>query len=693
MPYRRALLYITLLPFLLFGVFSLIYTWKTSMARSEAEYEHVLLQATRRQRLRLENAFNAASTGLQNGLSMLRKKLDMDILNNLTTDEIDSFLRSVVARHNTIHVAGMMGVEGWNDAGGRRFFRAAVKNSGGQRETGTTIHDFTSSPFEDQEWFANARDTRQPVWNEPYYHDDFSAWLITYMVPIYIGERFIGELGVGWLADGLNADLDNRVSELGVGVYSVVVNRNGDYLMHPDLSYVRNRYNMFSHDVDTGDRAGWEELRRLQQNRAVGFAKVRTAHGGDQWLHTFLAPLRTNDWSLAILLPETNFLVPIERQLKVQAAIMVVIMILVGAGVYLGIREFTKPLSDILNASYEYREANVQRKVETNYAFTEFNTLGSAYNAMIDTIRQRTDGMEKSIVKLDRILRQVATMAGEVLQASDKLNQSSLQVSSGAIEQESVFRQISTAIQQLKQHAESNAKLAIETNEKIAEVERMACEGNGEMAELQNEMANIQSRSDAIHSALKSIDSIAFQTNILALNAAVEAARAGSHGKGFSVVASEVRQLANRSAKSVTDTATIVNASAETIQSGVELGRKTAVSFDTITGIATDAADMMEKVSSQANTQTIIVSEVLSGIEEVAEIAKKNVDNAASHAAMAEELTSLAHSVNDLLRETSKNASFVVEPHEPTGEQSAPYSRLVGSGEDILNLGKEFEHY
>ncbi|MCC8117035.1 MAG: hypothetical protein LIP18_07815, partial [Planctomycetes bacterium] len=109
------------------------------------------------------------------------------------------------------------------------------------------------------------------------------------------------------------------------------------------------------------------------------------------------------------------------------------------------------------------------------------------------------------------------------------------------------------------------------------------------------------------------------------------------------------------------DNATIVNASAETIQSGVELGRKTAVSFDTITGIATDAADMMEKVSSQANTQTIIVSEVLSGIEEVAEIAKKNVDNAASHAAMAEELTSLAHIVNELLRETSKNASFVVD--------------------------------
>ncbi len=693
MPYRRALLFITLIPLVLFGLFSLVYTWKTSMTRSEAEYAHVLLQATRRQRLRLENAFNSGTTGLQNGLSMLGQTLDLDVLNRLTTTDIDSFLRSVVTRHNTIHAAGMILVDGWNDVGGKRLFRAAIKNNTGQGEAGTTIHDFTSSNFENQKWFTGAGETRQPVWNEPYYHDEFNAWLITYMVPIFIGDRFIGELGVGWLADGLNSDLDNRVSELGVGVYSVVINRDGDFLMHPDLSYVRNKYNMFIHDVDQGDRAGWEELRRLQANRAVGFAKVRTEHGGDVWLHTFLAPLRTNDWSLAILLPEANFLIPIERQLKIQAAIMVAIMVLVGAGVYLGIREFTKPLSDILNASYEYREANVQRKVETNYAFSEFNTLGSAYNAMIDTIRQRTDGMEKSIVKLDRILRQVATMAGEVLQASDKLNQSSLQVSSGAIEQESVFRQISTAVQQLKQHAESNAKLAIETNEKIADVERMACEGNGEMADLQKEMANIQNRSAAIHSALKSIDTIAFQTNILALNAAVEAARAGNHGRGFSVVASEVRQLANRSAKSVTDTARIVNASSETIAIGVELGRKTATSFDTITGIASDAADMMEKVSTQANTQTVIVSEVLSGIEEVAEIAKKNVDNAASHASMAEELTSLAHSVNDLLRETSKNASFVVEPHEPTGEQSAPYSRLVDAGEDVLDLGKEFDQY
>lgn len=247
------------------------------------------------------------------------------------------------------------------------------------------------------------------------------------------------------------------------------------------------------------------------------------------------------------------------------------------------------------------------------------------------------------------------------------------------MQQDSVFGRIYQSVARLKDHADSNSELAIQTNEIISRVEDMALAGNFEMRRLSEAMAAISESSASINSTLKVIDNIAFQTNILALNAAVEAARAGQHGRGFNVVASEVRQLANRSAQSVVSTSTVLAESDAKVEVGVELGRKTSESFSSIENIATTAAKLMSKVTEQAKDQSRIIAEVTAGLEQVTDIAKHYVDDASANAAVSEELQTLATRMHQMLLESGR-----------TVRRDATITRILSHGEDDTSDVKIF---
>ncbi len=650
MSYKRTLALIAIIPFAIFAICSTGSDWFSNMRRSEQAYQAVIVQATRRHRLLLENYFATATNALIDGLQMLGHKLDMNDINALTVDDIDRHIATIAKRHPSIYASCFILPKGWNDLGGQAIYRAGVKKdmAGGSHEV--QIVNLDNIPFETDEWFTKPRQSRTGEWCEPYFYPPLNTWLITYAFPIYIGDRFIGVVSADWAVDELNTEIDKSAAELGEGVYSVVLNPKGDYILHSNLDYVRKHENIFAvndHGAESGD---WNQVSELLKSRSIGVLKVKTRKSGNQWNFAALAPLRVNDWVIGIILPEGTFLNPLRRQLLFQIALMLAVTLFLVAAVMYSIRHFTKPLGDLHRVSEKFYQNGETEFLNETYHFREFNSLAHAYNHMQDTIQERTAGMENSIGVLDNIIRQVSVMARELLETSEKLNASSLQLSSGAVEQESVFQEISVAALELKDHANSNADLAISTNAKIAEVENMSCVGNQQMANLLAALNAIAASSKSINGALKAIDNIAFQTNILALNAAVEAARAGMHGKGFSVVATEVRQLANRSARSVVETAKWVGDSTANIAAGVELGKKTATSFGNITDISGEAADMMRMVAEQAQNQNLIVSEVLSGLVGVAEIAKKNVDNATAHSLMAKELSRLANHMFAMLQ-------------------------------------------
>ncbi|MCC8116706.1 MAG: methyl-accepting chemotaxis protein [Planctomycetes bacterium] len=174
---------------------------------------------------------------------------------------------------------------------------------------------------------------------------------------------------------------------------------------------------------------------------------------------------------------------------------------------------------------------------------------------------------------------------------------------------------------------------------------------------------------EQITTVLKTIDGIAFQTNLLALNAAVEAARAGQHGKGFSVVAEEVRRLAQRSASQATETGKMLAASRENASRGAEMGARTSDALDAIATALDRLTDLMEEVKTSSGDQLAALSEMVSGLSQVRTVALENADQASENARFSASLQKTAERLWDILQTYKKSTAVKTRPSDPLAER------------------------
>ncbi|MBE5934712.1 MAG: methyl-accepting chemotaxis protein [Lachnospiraceae bacterium] len=264
------------------------------------------------------------------------------------------------------------------------------------------------------------------------------------------------------------------------------------------------------------------------------------------------------------------------------------------------------------------------------------------FNGILLSIRNIRSKLVESLTEIDDAAEQVGVGSEQVASGAQELAQ-------GATEQASAVEELTVTIDGIANEVKANAKQAKDMSKLALTTEQEIEEGNRQMNEMTIAMSEISNTSNKIAKIIKTIDDIAFQTNILALNAAVEAARAGSAGKGFAVVADEVRNLAGKSAEAAKNTTELIESSIKAVENGTQIADKTAATLNNVVETAQKTATIVNQMATSSEEQAKSIEEVTKGIEQISAVVQTNSATSEQSAAASEELSCQAGKMRDLI--------------------------------------------
>jgi methyl-accepting chemotaxis protein len=295
-----------------------------------------------------------------------------------------------------------------------------------------------------------------------------------------------------------------------------------------------------------------------------------------------------------------------------------------------------------------------------------FVFLTVAVSVVLGTLTTRSISgvLHRAADKLSAGAEQTAAASGQVSAASQMLAE-------GASEQAASLEETSASLEEISSMTKRNAENA-QTTKVLADLARVAADsGASDMQKMSLAMQDIKSSSDDISKIIKTIDEIAFQTNILALNAAVEAARAGEAGMGFAVVADEVRNLAQRSAQAAKETAAKIETAIAKTSQGVQMSEKVARSLAEIVTNARKVDELVAEIATASKEQNDGVAQVNIAVSQMDKVTQSNAASAEESASAAQELNAQAHVLRGVVGELLKLVGSANEPIS-TGDASAP---------------------
>jgi methyl-accepting chemotaxis protein/methyl-accepting chemotaxis protein-1 (serine sensor receptor) len=302
-----------------------------------------------------------------------------------------------------------------------------------------------------------------------------------------------------------------------------------------------------------------------------------------------------------------------------------------------------------------FRSAEESAQSITNQMFkaTDEATLslsGSrsrSLTAMVIVIAVVVGGLVAWLVhSINASLRGMSRELGEggqlVVEASAQMSASAQSMSQGAAEQAASLEETSASMEEIAAMTRTNADNSQQAAALMNEAAKVLDQSNRSFTDMVGAMTSIKESSNRVSKIIKTIDEIAFQTNILALNAAVEAARAGEAGMGFAVVADEVRNLAQRSAQAARDTTSLIEGAIASSSEGSQRVAQAADSFAAITARVTEVKRLVDSVSVASGQQAHGIEQVLQGIRQMEKVTQTTAATAEESAAASEQLSTQA---------------------------------------------------
>lgn len=303
------------------------------------------------------------------------------------------------------------------------------------------------------------------------------------------------------------------------------------------------------------------------------------------------------------------------------------------------------------------------------------------------------DMLGKAIVRLisenNVTLSNVKEASAQITVGSEQVANASQALAQGSTEQASAIQQVTASMDEVTQRTKANATEAGQANVLVNNIKEMATSGNDQMKSMIQAMDDINASSETISKIIKTIDDIAFQTNILALNAAVEAARAGVHGKGFAVVAEEVRNLAAKSASAASETAEMIDDTIHKVGNGTKIAQDTAKSLDEIVTSIDEIVGLISNITLSSNDQATAISQIDQAISQVSTVVQTNAATSQQCAAASEELSNQAVTLRNLMSRYQLSSGAQGGGYSSFTDNSTSYD----DSEPVISLDGDFSKY
>ena len=446
--------------------------------------------------------------------------------------------------------------------------------------------------------------------------------------------------------------LNDVLSSINIGKNGMayMVNQEGIVTGHPDQSKVQAQSTL----LQLG--GGNEEAIKSVTTGETGSTEFDI--DGQQMLVAF-SPIHGTQWALVIQVPKSDYNNLINGAMIV-AGICTLVVLFISILVILRMaRSISKPVKNVTNRMVGLSDGDLHTEVTHIRSGDELEimtrtlaeTVGSV-NRYISDIHQVLSGVADGnlqiepqvqykgdftlirnslgtiLTSMNKTISGFRAAAARLARMAEELSGQSGQLHQASLEQNQATEVLVDEVTHVKEQLAGVIKSSDQTHTMTGEITRKVQEANTQMDALSNAMSNISSNAQEITSIAKAIDNIAFQTNILALNASVEAARAGSAGRGFAIVAEEVKELAGKSAQAAQSAVDIVTNTKAVIQEGVELNASTAESLQAIYGVSTEISEISDQLVAAVQGQENALISMEERIATISSIADRNLQNA-----------------------------------------------------------------